>query len=356
MIFDFRVYVLIGVFMTVCISLIIFNFVVIRYGRKQSAPSTGIIENWKGILNKQTAKASDRKHNESKHEKFLIKKLSGPENLIAYSHALQHLKNKFPNNYKTYIKKRRVAFQKLADTYNRKSSIERTCFADFICNFPQIAGGMYGQLAGTLISYMDDSTVHCRTTVLRALCNIGSAKGVVNALQVINEKSLFIHNLLLTNALSNFKGDKEILMESLWNGAPHWNDNIMVSIIHFITKFSNNYSEMFLPILQDSSINSEVRIAVIRYYRKHMYAPARPILTKIAANFAEADLAAEAAFALRKNEMPAPVKLVDENNLQEVLQDDSDYAKEMLAYMLGLKGTYQNIDLLKEMDGEKLSA
>ena len=189
---------------------------------------------------------------------------------------------------------------------------------------------MYGQLLmGTLISYIGNSTVNCRTAVVRALCNIGNAEGVVNALRAVNDKSLFIHNQLLVDALSNFKGNKEILMEYLWKEAHHWNDNILISVIQFITKFSEDYNEAFLPILQNSSVSSEVRIAVIRYYGENIYELACLTLIKLAADPTEIDLATEASFALRYNEKPG-----DRTDLQEVLLDD----KEALAYMLGLKG------------------
>jgi len=357
MIFDFRIYVLVGIFIIVCISLMLFNSVIIHHSRKKSTPSAGIIEKWKDILYKQAIEASDGMGSELKYEKFLLRKLSKTENLVAYSYALQHLKNEFSENYSNYIEKRNITFQKLADKYGRKSNIERTYFANFIYNFPQVANGMYGHLLmGKLISYIGKSTVHCRTNVLRALCNIGNAEGVVNALLTINDGSLFVHNQIVTNALSSFKGDKEILMSHLWSESQHWNDNILISIIQFITKFSNNYNETFLPILQNASINSEVRIAVIRYYGVNIFEPARVTLNELAANSKKVDLATEATFALKQNELPIAIKPGIETNLQEVLKDNNNDAREALAHMLGLKGVSQGMDLQKEMDGEKLSA
>jgi len=357
MIFDFRIYVLVGIFIIICISLMLFNSVIIHYSRKRSTPSAGIIDKWKDILYNQAVKASDGRASESKYEKFLLKKLSKTENLIAYSHALQYLKSEFSENYSNYIEKRDITFKKLADRYSRKSNIERTYFTNFIYNFPQVANGMYGQLLmGKLISYIDKSTVHCRTAVLRALCNIGNAESVVNALLAINDRSLFVHSQILTNALSNFRGDKEILMGHLWSESQHWNENILISIIQFITRFSNSYNIKFLPILRDSSINSEVRIATIRYYGENIFEPARLILNELATNSTKIDLATEAASALQQNESPILIRPGIETNLQEVLQGNSNDTREKLAHMLGLKGSLQGVSLKKEKDGEKLSA
>jgi len=257
MIFDFRVYVLIGLFMINCIALMIYNFVIIRRSKGQSTPAAGKIEKWQKILYLQTTIPYDSKASVLKHEKFLRKKLSNVENLLAYSYALQHLKNESLQAYKTYIQGHYATFQRLADIYSRKSRIERTCYADFICTFPEVAGDTHGQLVDTLISYIDDSSIHCRAKILRALCSIGSIHGVVNALQVIHEKSLFVHRQLLTNELSNFSGNKRVLGRHLWNESRHWNSSITASVEQFITQGSGGYSK----VSKDLSGGTEARVA-----------------------------------------------------------------------------------------------
>jgi len=298
MITDLRIYVIIGIFMIACIALMIFNFTIIHYSKSRNTPSGGKVAKWKAILYKEINTTSDVRPNELKHEKFLLRKLSKPERLIAYAHALQYLKSEFPEAYNSYIQKKHTVFQKLAYIYGRKSRIERTCYADFICAFPQTAGDTPGQLVDTLISYIDDSNIHCRTKVLGALCSIGSVPGVANVLQLIHDRGLFMHNQLLTNELLKFSGDQEILGESLWSESRKWNDNITVSVIQFITRVSPHYCEAFLPVLQDSSASSEVRIAIIHYYGEHAYEPARPILTELIANSTDMNLTTAAELVL----------------------------------------------------------
>jgi len=344
---------MVGIFMTLCISLMFFNFVIIRYSRKRNTLSSDMVEKWKSILYKQTIKASGRKNNEPKHDRLLLRKLSATVQLDAYAHALQHLRKENAEHYFDYIEKRNATFQKLASTYSRKSNIKRTFFADFISNFPQAASGIYQRLIiGSLTSYIHKSTVHCRTTVMHALCNIGNVQGVISALKVINDGSLFVHDQLLANMLSRFRGNKEILMDELWNDDRRWNDNILVAIIQFITRFSDGYGDAFLPILKSPSSSFEVRIAVIRYYEKHMHKPARPILDELVANTTDIHLAAEAVLALERNGLFVAIKQIDEANLLQ--QGNDDHTREMLAYMLGLKGA-QDKDR-RETDGEKISA
>ncbi|MCL2865384.1 MAG: HEAT repeat domain-containing protein [Lachnospiraceae bacterium] len=376
MVSDLRVYVLIGLFIMVCISLMIFNFVIIRYSRGKNTVSKGKVKRWKAVLRNQTTMIHGVEASVSKHEKLLLKKLPNAENLLVYSQALQYLKNDFPEAYDDYVHKRHATFQKLARIYSRKPRIERTCYADFVYTFPQVAGDTYGQLVEILISYMDDSSIYCRANVLSALCSIGSVQGVVNALRIMNEQSLFMHKNLLTRELLRFKGDKEVLARYLWNERRQWHDNILVPVIQFITQFTEcQYREVLFPVLQDASVSAEVRNAIIRYYGKHKYEPVRPILIDFIVNPPDINLAIRAAIALSlypaadtvtalKNALLSPnwhvrynasstlVEWGEKADLLEVLQSESIYKKEIVEYMLDLESALQNVNLQKEREGE----
>jgi hypothetical protein len=136
---------------------------------------------------------------------------------------------------------------------------------------------------------------------------MGNVPGIVNVLQIVHDRDLFMHNQLLTNELSKFTGDQEILGDYLWSETQKWNDNITVSVIQFITRFSPRYDKAFLPILQDSSASAEVRGAIVRYYRKYTYEPARQILTELANDSTDMDLAIEAESALVSYAIPNAV-------------------------------------------------
>jgi len=302
-----------------CIALMLFNFAMIHYSKSKNTPSTSEINKWKLVLYRQVIKSPGVQPNQLKHAKFLLRKLSKPENLVAYAQALQCLKSEFPEAYSDYIQKEHTVFQRLAYMYSKKPRIERTCYADFIGTFPLVAGDTPGQLVDTLISYIDDSNIHCRTKVLGALCSIGSVHGVANVLQLIHDRGLFMHHQLLTNELSNFSGDKEILGEYLWRESRQWNDNITVSVIQFITRFSSRYRDTFLPVLQDSSASPEVRSAVIRYYGEHMYEPVRLILTEFITNPTDSSLTAAAESVLALYPASAPESsVIQEQELPEL--------------------------------------
>ena len=359
----------------------IFNFAIIYYGLG-NAPLESKVKRWRDILCWQAIIVPGKKINPLKHQQFLLKKLSNADNLAAYSHALQYIKHEFPEAYSNYIRNCHTTFLKLADIYSRKPLIELTCYTYFICHFPQVVNHTYVKLADTLISFIDGSSVYCRANILCALCSIGNVQSVVNALQVISDKSLFMHNQLLTNRLAHFAGDKEVLEEYLWSAGQNWNDNILVSVIQFITRTSNNYSEKFLTALQSASYGTEVRAAFIRYYGKYMYEPVRPILIEFVANPTDVNLTIEAISALTlypssdttaalKGALSSPrwqirysassvlVELLEKPDLLALLQGEDSYIREIIDYMLERKDIIQNaaqrLTLQKEMDGEKVT-
>jgi len=298
MISDLRVYVVIGLFMVICVSLLIFNFAVIRYTQSKHTHAADRVKKWRRILYRQAVIEDSVGTAALTHEKFLLRKLANAETLIVYAQALEHLKHELPGAYNKYICGNVGVFYKLAVIYARKPRVEKTCYSEFIGTFPEVAGDTYGELVNVLISYIDDSNIHCRIKVFRALCSIGTIEGVANVLQLIHDESLFMHSQLLTRELLKFNGNQEVLGERLWADSRNWNDNLTVSVIQYITRISNSYSETFLEILKDASADINVCIAVIHYYREHIYEPVIPILVELIAKPIDTNLAAEAKSAL----------------------------------------------------------
>ena len=366
MTFDLRIYIVVGIFIIVCISLMIFNFIIMYYGRKNVTLASKT-RKWRDTLYRQTMIIPKSKSNVSKHQKFLLRNLSDADNLVAYSRALQYIKQEFPEAYSHYMRDSYETFYKLASIYSAKPTIERTCFANFICNFPEAAGSAYDKLVDTLISFIYNSDIYCRTNVIRALCHIGTVEGVANALQVMSDKNLFIHNQLLTDILSEFTGDKEDLGEYLCMESEHLNDSILASVIQFITRFSDNYNEEFLLVLQNPSNGTKMRAAIIRYFEKNIYEPVRPVLIHFITNSTDINLTIEAIAALALYPAPdttatlinalfsprwqirysasyALVRLLCKADLLKILEGESEHVREIIDYILELKAMLQNTD------------
>jgi len=371
---DLRVYVIVGMFMVAGIALMFFNLIIIKHSKGKKASSADMVSAWAKLLHTQTGLQPGKKQSDSYHKKFLLRRLRNAEELVFFSKALLYIKSEFPTEYSDYIGSYKEVFQQLAVSYKSKPGIERACFADFICEFAGVQGTTYSPLIDSLISFIDDPNIYCRINVLRALCIIGNVQAVVNAVQIINDKQLYIHRQTLTSELCNFRGDKEILGDNLWGRCHLWDDNTTVAVIQFITTFSKYYRGAFMPLLCNASASADMRIAVIRYYGKYMYKLAQPILSSFVAKPADIALAIVAATALelypesntidilkgalvsqnwyvRYNASSSLVKLGTNSDLIDIVRFGDSHEKEIVIYMLE-----QRFHRNEEMDMGRISA
>ena len=304
MITDIRIQLAILMYLVGCVSLIIYNVIVVyRKSRSTKAMSNSTNKWIRSIYQEFNAKENTETLSQ-KSEKHLLKKLKRVEQLLAFSSALCYFKDEdvlgFYDEYMDMLMKSEV-FHTLANAYREKKKEERAYFAYFISQYPQLAKDTEGICTDTInamVSYIDDSDIYCRANVLKALCSVGDLHGIINVLQSFNDSFNFIHYKLLAEELFNFAGDKDVLALYLWGKCKLWNENITLGVITFITMFSDEFKSVFLPVLKNKLVGVELRIAFIKYYKEYRFKPAQPILAEYLNQTENYALAAEAASAL----------------------------------------------------------
>lgn len=273
---QFNVNILIYSYILICISLLLYNVIHII----KSNISKNIMQKnsfyWRNEILKQISFLEKENKVEQRHLKKMEKRLVKTKELIAYIDALDSLNEH--DTFKIYLQSTFITQQNLAFKYAKKDSMNRAFFAYIISRYPPCNGDVFRPMMKILISYLDNSTVYCRENVLNALYSLGNVQAVENALQILNDRHLFHHKKLLSDGLAIFRGDKEKLMEILWKHIHDWDENIMISVVQFITICNGEYQEIFLPILLSNDTNIEIRLAIMRYYRRHFYEPVRKIL------------------------------------------------------------------------------
>ena len=267
---------LIYIYMLICFSLLLYNIIYIikSYISKKLMKKRSFY--WKGEILKQISFLQKQENVEESHLRKLERKLSKTEELIAYVDALDSLNEH--DTFEIYLQNTFVAQQTLALKYAKKDSMNRAFFAYTISKYPSCNGEKFRPIMRILISYLDNSTVYCRENSLKALCALGNIQAVENALQILNDYHWFHHKKLLSDGLATFRGDKEKLMEVLWKHINDWDENIMISVVQFITICGGQYQEVFFPMLLSDNTSIEIRLGIMRYYRRYFYEPVREIL------------------------------------------------------------------------------
>ncbi len=293
------------------------------------------------------------------HKKRLEKRLTNTQQLISYAHALDILRGKGIDT-KDYLMKNYVSIQSLSYKYKKKEVYDRAFFGFFISNNAPCDGSDYNSLMEVLLSYLGDSTIYCRENVLKALYAMGNSQAIENAFQIMNDSKCFHHHKLLSDGLITFTGDREQLAETMWSHVNEWDENIVISLIKFISVVSDKFNERLFFMLNSQNIGIEVHIAIIRYYRNHIYQPMKPILlgylmnesnidenikivaTSILDKYPGEDTIVALKYALkspswyvRYNAAHSLMNLkVDINKLQDIMEGDDRYAKEMIMYVM----------------------
>lgn len=346
-------------YLFVCCVLLIYNIIYIAYSKRGKKKYNKKVNGWKKEIRRQLHNLNLGRVIEESHKKLLNKKLNNVNELIFYVRALDSLRDTGVKLEK-YIQENYLVIQELAYKYARKESMSRAFFAYFIFKNPPQKDKEYSPLMEILISYMDNSTVYCRENVLNALYALGNSQAIENSLQIMNDRQWFHHRKLLSDGLLTFAGDKYDLAERLWNYFQKWDDNIMVSVIQFITAYSSNFKTRFFSVLQSEDVSLDIKLAIMRYYRRYIYKPVEPLLIAYLNDEKEVDENIKIVAAaildkypseetietlkralnhrnwyLRYNAALSLVNLkVDIERLQDILEGKDRYAKEILSYMI----------------------
>lgn len=346
-------------YLFICITLLFYNIIYIFYSDRRKRKSKREIRMWKKAIYRQVLALNDGKLINPRYKKRMVKKLVNTNRLVSYVHALDILSDQ-GIDIEIYLKDTYIVIQTLAYKYIKKDDMDRAFFAFFISKTSPPNDKEYTPLMDILISYLKDSTVYCRENVLKALYAIGNSQAIENAFRVINDKKYFHHQKLISDGLLTFTGDKEELAERLWSNIKKWEINLAISIVHFITESSDKFKERFFEMLNSHDVDMEIKLAVMRYYRRHIYEPVRPQLISYveAENEVDENMKIVAAAVLdrypgretvealklalnhsnwyfRYNAASSLVSLkVDITQLQDVLQGKDRFAKEILTYMI----------------------
>lgn len=350
-----------------CVVLMLYNFIYILQSSVQNRNQPKHTEMWRKEILEQMHRICEGKEISPRYLHSLPKRLNSINVLGIYIRALETINKEQPEESREYLRAISSTLQNLAFKYVRKDSMARAFFADIIRRFPPCDNnGAYHPMMDILISYLNNSSVYCRENVLNALYTLGNIQAVENALEIFDNQKWFHHQKLISDGLTAFAGDKEELAARLWSKYKKWDDYLMQAVVQFITNCSPNYCQVFLPVLLDNSTDIEMRLAIMRYYRRYAYEPALPILLRFlnSGEYENDSMAIVAASALdrykcedtvqalkralshpnwhvRHNAAAALVSFqLPEARLQDILYGDDRYASEILEYMIERKAAF----------------
>ncbi|MBR1691934.1 MAG: HEAT repeat domain-containing protein [Lachnospiraceae bacterium] len=349
----------------VCLCMLAFNLVygiVLRQGDRRLDKRVRILsENVK----LQLRRVREGKEIGEGHLRFLEQRLSFVGNLIAFDRVMEdYLPDKSDPAAKQYIRCMQPVILRLAALYGERESMQTAYFAYFLSKHRIHTCLSAGEeLTELLAGYMKKESLYCHVNALQALCDIGSASGILKAMKLLDRRGSDIHEKILTDGLLTFSGSHEELIALLWDNFEHFSNKMKLSVLNYIRFKSGDYCERMLTILTSDTAEKELRLCAIRYFGRYAYEPALEALLAFAVDRDPLDweYTATAVTSLANYQGEAVIEALtqavhsanwyvrynaassleahhlDYSDLIEVVGGSDRYAREMMMYRLDFK-------------------
>lgn len=210
-------------------------------------------------------------------EKKMAGKLKNYHNLMAFHQAVLSLQEE-KKPVSEYLIKSRSMFLELAYFYSKANDMKKAYFAYLMGQYQIDRGEEHSELSHILLSFVNSSNVYCRENALTALYRFGNPVQVARAFRRLNEEQIPHHGKLLTDGLLSFTGEHQELCRLLWEQFDEWDTKLQVVFINYVRMISGEYGEVFEQRLKNKKTDKEVKLAILRYFRKWNRPPIKPCL------------------------------------------------------------------------------
>lgn len=299
---------LIYAYLAICLSMIIFNIVCIFVFRHRDKKLMKRSESFVEMVEEQI----EAEEVDEKHQKKLSRKLTKVNHLMAFEEMLDRIYEKDPEAVRNYLENLTPVFVYLTQEYIKKNKLKAAYFTYLIRKYGILKGQSISIVIRTMLVLVQDESLYCRENALQALYAIGDADSVIEALKILDNKSLSHYSKMLTDGLMRFSGDPEDLDLRLWREYPTFSTEMKLVILNYF-RFSGRglYHEQFLRLMTEPGQNDEIVFSCIRYFGRHVYEPALPFLYEYA-DFGDGkwEYSAISAFALAAYPNPKTIALL----------------------------------------------
>ena len=274
-----KIEVMLYIYGAVCISMIVFNII---YNLLLQHREPLLKRRYRKMKNQIAFQLQNIENNgkiTENHLHFLAKKLRRINGLIVFYRVISEMKKEPINCFDLYLNQIQPVVLYLAVEYLDKENLQAGYFTYFLSQCKTRRYRPMDSLQDILLKYLEKDNLYCRCNALQALYDFGNEDHVIAALQLQDDGKVFIHEKILTEGLLSFTGDHEALIQKLWIAFSSFSVHTQQGILNYIRFQSGNYPVQMFSIMQNETMDKELRLSAIRYFGKYYYAPAlEPLL------------------------------------------------------------------------------
>lgn len=222
---------------------------------------------------------------DDRHLNYLRHTLRHVNNLMAFDRVVKPLVEGEHNEIgKQYLSQIQPVILYLATLYQKRENVQAAYYSYLLSQYTVQKAMQNDTLQDILLDYVRKENLYCRVNGLQALYAFGNAEHILEALQILDDGKVFMHEKILTEGLLSFSGDHKELIDLLWAKLDLFSEHTQLAILNYIRLKSGAYKEDMFAILQDPSRGKELQLAAIRYFGKYEYEPALNPLLRLAAD------------------------------------------------------------------------
>lgn len=274
--------VILFIYMASCIAVLVFNMLYIasdRYRNKRF--QTRGLELVDELLH-QMKRIEAGEPVEQAFRDRMKRKLLRIEGLRSFEYSMNAAGERVQKGVvEEFLRQSRVLFLELSEVYSRRDEIEKAYFASLIEKFKIDRGRTETDAVIEFLKKLAiGRDVYARENALRALQSIGSQEAIIDVWEKMQDNEIRHSGKLLADGLLRFSGDKEELAGALMGRLKYFDVALALPIMQFVRFLSGNFCRDILEMVESGTMDKELRLEGIRYFRKYSYGPAKEVLLR----------------------------------------------------------------------------
>ena len=167
---------------------------------------------------------------------------------------------------------------------NQRDPIRYAFYLYVLKALDKMSGDTPPEVGQILLKALRVPNTYCRENALQAIYSSGSTELVLRALEIIDSEQIAHNRKLLSDGLLTFTGNKDELIDVLWDHFEAFDLNMQVVILDYIRFGSSSHRDQMFDILTDETRSAELRFSCIRYFAKYPDKEAYPVLLEMASD------------------------------------------------------------------------
>lgn len=282
-----NIQVLIFAYLAICVAMIVFNIVSALVFRERGQRVEENSFEFRVQIEDQLKDIASGEETTQVHKDGLADLLRKTGNMIAFDEAMEMLVKRYPLESKKYFSEIYTVFLELTKYIHSKDPVTIAYFAHILGKYRILRGITDGVLIREMFQLLNSESLYCRENALYAIYGSGEYENVVKALLCVDRCKSFHHAKLLTDRLLSFDGDHKKLAKALWQFFEQFSVKFKVLILEYIRFRSVDMGPQILELMGTKNMDDEIRYSCIRYFGRHYYEMAYPLLIEFLENTEE---------------------------------------------------------------------